>query len=244
MKNDPYVLAAFLQAKEQDNWVADGTNSLVTLSRQFGAEGEEMAFRATEILTGMSHGKQPWIVVDQDMGERVIADHHLPTRISRFFSGEEVLSIEEHIEGIFGISVPGATRIENLTRTIVQLARIGHVILVGRAAHLITAKFPRAVHVRVIGSFERRVERIAASRHCTWDEAAAEVRKVDQQRRRFIATYFHSNLEDLSPFDMILNTDRVSVEEGAHMIAQLVSRPDFRKQEAQKLHDLRERVLG
>jgi hypothetical protein len=244
MKHDPYVVAAFLKAKERDNWEADGTNPIVTISRQMGALGEEIAYRTGSILTEVSQGRHPWVVVDKDLGERVIEDHHLPKRISGFFSGEQTLSIDEHIEGMLGISVPGATMIASMTRTIVQLARIGQVILIGRAAHVITAKFPRAVHVRIIGSFDRRVERIAQSKRCSRDEAATEVSTVDQQRRHFAATYFHSNLDDMERYDMIFNTDRISVEEGAFLIAQLVSSPDFRKQEAMELRELRQRVLG
>jgi cytidylate kinase len=174
----------------------------------------------------------------------VIEDHHLPKRISRFFSDEQTLSIEEHIEGLFGISVPGATRIEDMTRTIVRLARIGHVILVGRAAHLITAKFPRAVHVRVIGSFDRRVQRLAESKQCPLDEAAAEVRTVDHQRHHFVSTYFHSDPDDVTRYDMLFNTDRVSVEESARLIADLVSSPHFREKKAKELLELRHQVLG
>ena len=244
MKNDPYVVAAFLKAKELDNWVADGTNPFVTISRQMGSMGEEIAYRASEILTEMSCGEHPWIVVDKDLGERVIEDHHLPKQISRFFSGEQVLSLEEHLEGIFGISVPDTTMIEKMTRTVIQLARIGQVIFVGRAACAITSGFPRAAHFRVIGSFDRRVERIAESRQCSRHEAAAEVRRIDHQRDQFGSTYFRCNLDDAKHYDLILNTDRLSVEEGAFAIANLVSSPDFRKSAAVRYQELRHLVLG
>ena len=244
MKNDAYVVAAFLSAKERDHWIADGTGPIVTISRQRGAEGPAIAFRTVELLTEMSRGIYPWIVVDKDIAERVIEDHHLPKRISSFFTDERTLSIEEHIEGILGISVPAATRIQDMTRTIIALARLGHVVFVGRAAHVITAKFPRAVHVRIIGSFDRRVERVAQSKHCSWDEAAAEVKRVDAQRRHFVSTHFHSDLDEATRYDMVFNTDRLSVEESARLIAQLVSSPDFREKEARKLVELRHQVLG
>jgi cytidylate kinase len=244
MKNNAYLVAGFLSAKERDNWAADGTSPIVTIARQRGAEGQAVAFRTAEILTEMSQGLQPWIVVDKDIAERVIEDHHLPKRISRFFTDEETLTIEEHIEGILGISVPSAERIRDMAQTIVTLARLGHVIFVGRAAQVITAKFPRAVHVRIIGSFARRVERVAAQKQCSWDEAAEEVRTVDHQRRHFGTAHFHSDLEDPAHYDMIFNTDRVSVEESARLIAQLVSSPDFREKEVRKLRELRHQVLG
>ena len=244
MKNESYILATYLDAKQRDNSVADGTRPLVTISRQRGAEGGAIAFRAAEILSQMSGGAYPWVVVDKDIAERVIEDHHLPKRISRFFTDEQALSMDEQVQGLLGISVPRRTMIENMTRTIVRLARLGHVIFVGRAAHVITAKFPCAVHVRIIGSFDRRVQRVVESKKCRWDEAAADVREVDEQRRRFVSTCFHSDLNDPENYDMIFNTDRISVEEGAQMIAHLVSSPDFRGQHARKLRELRERVLG
>src|ERR1700677_1194141 len=91
MKNDPYLVASFLESKERERWTADGTNPLVTVSRQTGAAGEEIAFRAAEILTEMTQGRHPWIVVDKNLAESVIADHHLPKRIARFFTDEQTL---------------------------------------------------------------------------------------------------------------------------------------------------------
>ena len=244
MKSDPYIVTAFLEAKEREKRPADGTSPVVTISRQCGAEGGAIASRTAEILTEMGHGKHPWVVVDKNLAERVIEDHHLPKRIKSFFSDEQTLSIEGQVEAILGISVPGATMIEKMARTIVRLAKIGHVIFVGRGAHLITAKFPRAAHVRIIGSFNRRVERLAESKQCSRDEAAAEVRRVDAERRQLISTYFHSNPDDATQYDMVFNTDRISVEEAARLIAQLVSSPDFREKEARKLVELRHHVLG
>ena len=244
MKNDPYIVAAFIKAKQQEHWPSDGTSPIVTISRQCGAGGGEIALRTAEILTHLSHGKQPWMVVDKDIAQRIIEDHHLPKQIARYLTEEQTMSIEEHVEGILGISVSGPALLQKMTTTMVHLARMGHVILVGRAANVITAKFPRAVHVRIIGSFDRRVERIMELEKCSWEEAATKVKTVDENRRRFVATCFHAKIDDVSGYDMAFNTDRVSVEEAARMIAHLVSSPDFRSKEAGKLSELRHLVLG
>ncbi|MCE0499136.1 MAG: cytidylate kinase-like family protein [Methylacidiphilales bacterium] len=244
MKNDPYIVSAFLKAKEKENWPSDGTHPIVTISRQCGAGGGEIALRTAEILTLLSHGKQPWVVVDKDIAQRIIEAHHLPKQIARYFTEEQTMSIEEHVEGILGISVSGPTLLEKMTTTMVHLARMGHVVLVGRAANMITAKFPRAVHVRVIGSFARRVERIRELEKCSWEAAAAKIKTVDENRRRFVATCFRVKIDDVSGYDMVFNTDRISVEEAARMIAHLVSSPDFRNKEAGKLSELRHLVLG
>ena len=244
MKNDPIIIAAFLEAMEKSDWMADGTNPLVTVSRQMGAQGEEIAARAAEILTASSHGKHPWILVDKDIAERVMEHHHLPDRIKSFFTEEQAQSIEEHLHGLLGFSTSSATMIANMTETMIRLARIGHVIFVGRGANAVTAKFPRAVHVRVVGSLERRVERVARQQGLSKREAEAEVRRIDHDRNHFIATYFHRELSDPCHYDIIFNTDRVSVEEAAELLAHLVTSPHFREPEAGKLRELRHQVLG
>ena len=106
------------------------------------------------------------------------------------------------------------------------------------------AKFPRALHVRVIGSLERRAERVAQQMGLSPHDAEAEVRRVDHDRGHFISHYFHTQLDDPSQYDMIFNTDRVSVEEAAQLIAHLVTSPNFREPGAAKLRELRHQVLG
>jgi len=244
MKNDPIIIASFLEAMEREDWSADGTRPVVTLSRQIGALGEEIARRAAEILTERSHGKHPWILVDKDIAERVMEHHHLPERIKSFFTEEQRVSIEEHLHGLLGFSTADTTMIANMTETMIRLARLGHVIFIGRGAHVIMAGFPRAVHVRVVGSLERRAQRVAEQRGLSPHDALAEVRRVDHQRSQFVSTYFHSHLDDATKFDMVFNTDRVSVEEAAELIAHLVQSPKFREPLATKLRELRQQVLG
>jgi cytidylate kinase len=245
MKNDPYIVAEFLKAKDREDWSSqDGTHPFVTISRQRGAGGDLIALRTAEILTEMSHSQEPWVVVDKNLAGWVMKYHHLPQEITHFLTDEQTLSVENHIEGMLGINVSSRTLMEKMRETIVHLARIGHMIFVGRAAHVITAKFPRAVHVRIIGSFERRVERVMEKESCSRQKAEAEIRRVDQNRRHFVATHFNVDVEDTSKYDMVFNTDRLSVEEAAQVIARLVSSPTFREKEVRQLTELRHRVLG
>jgi cytidylate kinase len=209
-----------------------------------GAQGEEIALRAAEILTETSQGKHPWIVVDKDIAERVLEHHHLPSRIKRFFTEEQTLSIEEHLNGLLGFITPGATMIANMTETIIRLARIGHVIFIGRGANVITARFPRALHVRTVGSLDRRVDRVVRQLGLPQHDALAEVQRVDHQRSHFVSTYFHGQIDDATQYDMVFSTDRVSVEEAAQLIAHLVTSAHFREPQATKLRELRHQVLG
>jgi cytidylate kinase len=245
MKNDPSVVAAFLKARERERWKrSDGTNPLVTISRQLGSDGDAIAFRVAERLTALSFGNEPWLVVDKTIAQRVIDDHHLPKRISEFLTNEQEVTIQDHIEGLFGISVPRETIIEKMTNTMLKLANIGHVVLVGRASHIVTQGFPRAVHVRIIGSVEKRAVRLMAERGCSREVAEELIRHGDWNSQSFVKTHFHADLDNMLRYDMVFNTDRVPVEDASRMISELISSPDFRREESQHMRELREKVIG
>lgn len=244
MKNDPYIVAAFLKSKNADNWSADGTHPLVTISRQHGTGGDLIAMRTSQILTEMNHGKQPWLVVDKEIAERVLREHHLPKEITRFLSEEERDSIQNEVEALWGISLPVETMVDKMTRTIIHIAKMGHVVFLGHATQVIAAKYPRALHVRIIGSLENRVKRVMERKKCSRDVALTEVKDTDHTRHHFVETHFHINVDNPLLYDMTLNVDRISQEEAAHTIARLVSSPDFREKQARDLTELRHTVLG
>ena len=78
--------------------------------------------------------------------------------------------VADALEELLGLHPSSWTLIQQTAETIWRLAQMGHVILVGRGANLITAKLASVFHVRLIGSLEKRV---APSRATGRDAAAA-----------------------------------------------------------------------
>ncbi len=109
-----------------------------------------------------------------------------------------------------------------MIESVLHLAKIGNVIFVGRAAHGVLMGLPEARHVRVVGTLEQRAGRITAMSGLSLDEARDRARKVDRARMRFIGHYFHRDIRDPHGYDMIVNTDRLSIREAARMVAELV----------------------
>jgi cytidylate kinase len=96
---------------------------------------------------------------------------------------------------------------------------------------------PEARHIRIVGTLERRAERLTALTGLSLEEARSRAQKVDRARTRFIGHYFHRDIRDPHGYDMVLNSDRLSVDEAARLVAQLV--PDTAEvayQEQEALH--------
>jgi len=108
--------------------------------------------------------------------------------------------------------------------------------------HVITAKFPRAVHVRSSVRLTGGWSGWRAQPRSR-DEAAAEVRKVDNQRRHFGLEPIFTPISMTRRVTTWSSTRTGSVEESARLIAQLVSSP-ISGEGGEEARELRHHVLG
>jgi len=193
----------------------------VTLSRQAGAGGTTVAECLAEILNRGSP-VIPWTVFDRGLVERVLEEHGLPESFDRFFREDCVTELASIAEDLFGTEPRSRSLIRKTSGTILRLAMMGHAILVGRAANVVTASQRGGVHVRLVGSPGRRLERVME--FYDLDEAAAAdlLREKDRGRENYVRRTFKADIDDPTLYDLVLNTDRRSYEAAAEVIAALL----------------------
>jgi cytidylate kinase len=229
MKTDLRHLRAYLHAMEysfEKKPVVHIPQPVITLSRQRGAQGSLIAHKTAEFLNRKSLDKRPWIVLDRSLAQLVADDHHLSQQISDFLTDEQKASIRDRVEQLVGLQPSRWTVVEKMTQTIMRLAEMGRVIFVGRAANIVTAHLPQVCHVRIVGSMDRRVQRVAESMKLSPKEAHALVCKADADRADFVSRYFHVDVSDPTLYDLTINSDGVSVGKAALLIVQLLPKPD------------------
>jgi len=109
-----------------------------------------------------------------------------------------------------------------------DLADRGNVVLRGWGATCLLRPVPHVVCVRVTRSLQKRVEWLM-SRLGTDDAdfAEAEVRRSDNAHAARMHDQFGVTWGDPVLYDLVLNTDRVSVESCVEQIRALVRRPEF-----------------
>jgi cytidylate kinase len=197
----------------------------VTISRQTGAGGTSVAHKLAELLQARQPGQTcPWTVFDRNLVEKVLEDHHLPNRLAQFMPEDRVSAIGDAVEELLGLHPPSSSLVHQMTETILQLAELGNVILVGRGANVITASLPHVFHVRLIGSLERRIERVQARHRISREAARKFIRKEDAGRRRYLLRYLGKAIDDPLLYHLIINTDWVPVDRAAELIAQAMLR--------------------
>lgn len=197
----------------------------ITISRQAGAGGHTVASKLAEYLGAHTSTEYQWTVFDKNLVAKVLEEHHLPQRMDRYLSETHRPLFGDMLEEFLGLHASGWTMARQTAETMLNLARLGCVILVGRGAGIITGKLDNAYHIRLVGSFDKRVERFAKERQCKHDEAVDLVRHEDKERKRYVKDNFARDVEDPLLYHLIINTDRTDCEEAAKMVGdQVISR--------------------
>jgi cytidylate kinase len=161
-------------------------------------------------------------VFDKNLVEQVLEDHHLPKRLAQFMPEDRVSHMEDFMAELLGLRPSTWTLVHQTTETVLRLADLGHVILVGRGATVITRKLPQAFHVRLVGSLARRIARVQEYLHLDAKAAAEYVQKLEEGRIRYLRTHFHQNIDDPLLYHLIINTDEVPLDEATWLIGEAV----------------------
>ena len=198
------------------------TFPVITISREAGAGAVSIAERAAQLLNHGGAQGPAWMVFDKNLVERVVEDHQFPEHLKRFLPEDVLTGISSAVEEILGLHPSPWTLAAHTTETILRLAHLGNVILVGRGSNFITARIKPALHVRLVAPWEERVAHIAEFYHLTQDEAVSYTKKADQGRSRYVKRYFRADINAPLHYTLTINTGRMDYAVAAHLIAEAV----------------------
>ena len=201
---------------------------LITISREFGAGGSELATELGRLLG--------WPVLDRDLihlvAERLrLADstvEHLdehPPSLAARIATVLIIPQPDHVAYAPPTDLASADRIAEASRAVIATAGESlPLIVVGHGAQCIFASRRDTMHVRVIAPVEERLHRVMRRLGADAGHAATLLRRADDDRRAYVQRYFHQDLRNELQYDMLINTGRVSINEAAAMIAEVVRR--------------------
>jgi cytidylate kinase len=194
----------------------------VTVSRQSGCGAhffsEELA---AYLMARQPLGARPWTIFDSSLVEAVLEDHHLPARLARFMPEDRVSQLDDIIHDLFSLHPPTESLVRQTSETILKLAELGNVIIVGRGANIVTARLPGVLHVRLIGSEEQRASHMWRFDNLARKEALERIKREDTGRARYVKKYFNKDIDDPLLYHLVINTDRMSLPDAAHAVGEL-----------------------
>jgi hypothetical protein len=193
----------------------------ITISRETGAGALSIGQLLVDRL-GTERATQgpspPWTLFDQNLAEKVLREHLLPARLADYMPEDVKFPLADAVEQILGLHPSSWTLLQHTTETILRLAAIGHVVLVGRGSNIIAARLPNVLHVRLVAPLEKRVQHISKYHGLNPKEAADFVRRTDQARSRYVRDYLHADVGDPLTYHLVINTGLTSYSQAAEII--------------------------
>ena len=194
--------------------------TVIALTQEMGSLAKDVGDRVARDL-GLE-------VMRHEVVDHVSSRMHVPTSLINRLREGKAGAIER-------LRADRASLAVYVTEELLEVAERGNVVLRGWGATAVLRPVPHVVCVRITRPFEKRVawlqEQLGSdeARH-----AEEEIRRSDRAHAARMHAQFGVTWGDPLLYDLVLNTDRVSVESCAEQIAALSRRPEFAETEASR----------
>jgi len=175
----------------------------ITISQMMGTDGEKIARKVASDLSYSFYGDQELFRAAEELD--ILADvreldEKAPPLLERLFSEKPKVHLDR------------------LQSVIYDVAKKGDAVLLGRGSQLLLNSFNCAFHVLVVGSEEKRIERVMKELSLSREEAGKVISRSDQEKGEFIRFAFDKDWLNFRLYDLILNTDKLSLDSSVKAI--------------------------
>ncbi len=199
--------------------ITEGGGPVITISREYGCYGEEIAGELAKKLTEIKQGakeKKVWASVSSHILEEVAKLLEVESSdIAHIFGAEEKNLLNDVLRAFkdYDKYTSDVSIKRTLANVVRSYARRGNSIIVGRAGCvLVRPIIEKSIHVRLVAPYNWRVKRIQERLDMTKRQALKHVNNVDKDRVKFME-FYKGNKPDSELFDLILNRSHLSTEE-------------------------------
>tara|TARA_B110000093_G_scaffold66088_1_gene71805 strand:+ start:18628 stop:19329 length:702 start_codon:yes stop_codon:yes gene_type:complete len=204
-------VAALVQERARPH--AEQHTPAITISRQFGARGRSISKKIQDALRdGSPQDPIPWTCFDEDLVEKVLKDHDLPTSLAKFMPEDSVSEIDSTINEILGRHPSLWTLSKHTVESMVHLFHLGHCIIVGRGGNKVAEGLSNVTRVRFVGTLPQRIKQMINVHGMSSKEAKYYIKQEDYARQRYMKNHFDCDVEDPLDYDLVINTDHYSDE--------------------------------
>jgi cytidylate kinase len=179
--------------------------SAITISRQMGSRGDELALQVAQRLG--------WRRVCRDLINQAALAAGVP----------QVALAEIDELGLLGLRPSGQewqAYQSQVERIICDLADGGEVVIVGRGGQMVLRDCPDVLHVRVVAPLEARVAQLRRERKVSTESARACLEASDKARARYLQRSYRVRVEDSALYHLTINTGLLDLSQAVKLIIQ------------------------
>lgn len=189
----------------------EGQRYVVCISRDYGCQGEPIG--------KMLAGRLGVRYFSREVLDKIIERTHMDPEVVKTLEEKVHKARDLWLYSLFtGKDASADTYKRHMVNIMLSLSRVGGVIM-GRGGHVVLSH-TRALRVRLTGSLDRCVERVAREDNVTPEEAKRRIEEHNSQRGKYVWEMFQSRLNDPTAFDLVVNVDRLGDTD--HVVEMLV----------------------
>ena len=200
-------------------------NTVITINRECGSGGGEIARRLGEKLGLKVYGRAMLETVAQQFGISLEEMDRIKAQKSNWWNDfchfYQQFGAASYTPGTTGEPTPMSVY-QAEARLLRDLAEQESCIIVGRAGFHIFRDAPNAIHLLIIADRDARVARIAQKQHLTLDEAARVVDEVDKARDTFVKNVADTSRYDARNYDVTFNVTGIDPDAVASFLAEQI----------------------
>ena len=199
---------------------------IVTVSRQYGSGGSEVAERVASALG--------WKLYDNAVVEEVAArlrmtpaevsarEERVPSLVERMASAM-ALGVPEVMPVVGEMAtVPSEERMVMMTKRVIEDAvQAGPAVLVGRGAQCMLARRSDALHVYCYAAEEDLIRYVIENLGISAAEAPKKVTEMNHQREAYVRLHWKRNWRDVANYDLCVNTATLGLDGAARLVTEV-----------------------
>ncbi len=202
------------------------TGKVITVSRQLGSGGEEVARLIAEKI-GAPHLDREIIsraAALAGVSEETIQEAE---RAQSFLDRMVELLGKYPVAAELGAPIPDLPATPALTvdtyRKLIEdvirsVAEKGPAVILGHGGQMVLRDDPSVLRVSICAAFERRVDSIKAGEGLTAVAARKRIQEEDSRITDFFRTYYHVAYNDPLIYDLTINLDRMTVPAAVDLV--------------------------
>ena len=177
--------------------------AIITISRQFGSLGDEIAKATAQALEYDYIGKTQISKAFSKLG-------FSPSYMDKFDEKKpsvwQTLMMHKELFAIY------------IRAVLYELAAQKNVVIVGRGGQAILKDIPGTLHVRIIAPYAIRVNRSMEQSGYEAKHAQRLVRQSDRDSSGYLSTYFDTDWDESTQYDLIINTRAMNLNKSVELI--------------------------
>ncbi|MGI9544424.1 MAG: AAA family ATPase [Cyclobacteriaceae bacterium] len=208
-------LKEYFKQRDHQKEVQLQPGPVITISRDFGCRANEVANELLNEITNNPSGQfknRPWRILNKEIvTEAAKALQRKPYEVEHALKPHEKTLLEEFISSYSMDRLVDKKIQKGIRDLVTSYARIGNLIIVGRAGVAVTRSLDRSLHVKLEAPLAWRVEYLRRSKGISLEKALALVQQNDQCRRVFISHMTNEPYEEAF-FDVTFNRATLSTD--------------------------------